>query len=192
MRIYQSRERAPNSAANPLPARFWRTKFRCQNPHQFYPDLLSLLLLLVIWDAFGTAKRVFSLSSGTRPLFGGGEVRALPAQFGDPLPGVEVGPVDECEVGDLARVVGAIGDADLLAGDVDGADPALVLQQADVAERREIERDEIGRPARFETPMRSPSVMKPALTSVAARNAAAGVKPRSSTKSSSSRAFHSP
>ena len=41
-------------------------------------------------------------------------------------------------------------------------------------------------------PMRSPSVIKPALTSVAARNAAAGVKPRSSTNSSSSRAFHSP
>src|SRR5258705_2979712 len=150
MRIYQSRERAPNSAANPLPARFWRTKFRCQNPHQFHPQLLILLLLLVIWDAFWTAKRVFSLSSGTRPLFGGGEVRALPAQFGDPLAGVEVGPIDECEVGDLARVVGAIRDADLLAGDVHRADPALVLQQADVAERREVEGDEIGRPAGFE------------------------------------------
>src|ERR1700738_4139060 len=146
MRIYQSRDRAPNSAANPLPARFWRAKFRCQ----FHPQLLILLLLLVIWDAFWTAKRVFSLSSGTRPLFGGGEVRALPAQFGDPLAGVEVGPIDECEVGDLARVVGAIGDADLLAADVHRAYPALVLQQADVAERREVECHEISRAARFE------------------------------------------
>src|SRR4029077_16069503 len=150
MQIYKSRERAPNSAANPLPARFWRTKFRCQNPHQFHPQLLILLLLLVIWDALWTAKRVFSLSSGTRPLFGGGEVRALPAQFGDPLSGVEVGQIDAREIGDLARGVGAVGDADLLAGDVHRADPALVLQQPDVAERREIEGDEIGRPARFE------------------------------------------
>ena len=42
------------------------------------------------------------------------------------------------------------------------------------------------------TPILCPSAMKRAVTSVAARSASAGVKPRCSTKISSSRACHSP
>ncbi len=42
------------------------------------------------------------------------------------------------------------------------------------------------------TPNEPPLAMKPAVTAVAARSAAAGVKPRSFTKISISRACHSP
>src|SRR6266851_4509100 len=150
MRKYQARNRTSNSAANSLPAPFWRTKFRCEDPRRFHAKLLTSLLFLVIRNAFRTTKKHISLLSRSTPLFGGGEVGALAAQFGDPLAGVEIGPVAEGKVGDLARVVAALGNADLLAGDVDGADPAPVLQQPDVAQRREVERDEIGRPAGFE------------------------------------------
>ena len=89
-------------------------------------------------------------ASPTPPLFGGGEMRALPAQFLDSFPRIEVGPINERKVGDLARVVGTIRNVDLLAGDMDRADPAFVLQQPDVGQWREIERDKIGGAARFE------------------------------------------
>ena len=61
-------------------------------------------------------------------LLGGGELRPLPGQFGDPLPRVEVGPIDERKIGDLTRVIGTIRNVDLLAVDMNRADPALVLQ----------------------------------------------------------------
>ena len=52
----------------------------------------------------------------------------LPAQLGDACAGVEIGPIGQREIGDLARVVVALGDADLVAGDVDGAERPLILQ----------------------------------------------------------------
>ena len=62
-------------------------------------------------------------------LLGSGEARPLlPTQFGDTFSGIEVGPVDEREVGNLAWVIGAVRDLDLLARDVNCADPAPVLQ----------------------------------------------------------------
>src|ERR1700736_1476005 len=149
MRTYQARDHVSNSAAGSLPAPFWRTKFRCGQRRHNHAKVLVMFVFWPMIETFGAAKQIFSLRSGRR-LLGGGEMRALPTQFGNPLPSVEIGPVDECEVGDLARVVGAVGDADLLAGDMHRADPVFVLQQTDVAERREIERDEIGSPARFE------------------------------------------
>src|SRR6266478_1746820 len=149
MRTYQARDHLSNSAAGSLPASFWRTKFRCGQRRHNHTKVLVMFVFWPMTETLGAAKQISSLRSGRR-LFGGGEVGALPTQFGDPLAGVEIGPVDECEVGDLARVVGAVGDADLLAGDVHRTDPALVLQPSDVAERREIERNEIGSPARFE------------------------------------------
>src|SRR5258707_149842 len=131
MRIPHQQARTPNSAANPLSAPFWRPKFRCGESPPDHAKIVMLLLFSSFRGALLTVRQVFSLSSGKR-LLGGGEMRALPAQFGDALAGVEIGPVDERKVGDLARVVGAIGNADLFAGDVHGADPLLVLQQPDV------------------------------------------------------------
>src|SRR5580700_4975567 len=67
-------------------------------------------------------------------LFGRRQPGALAAQFGDARLGVEVGPVAEREVGDPARVVWSIGDADLLAGNVDAAQPVTVLKDRDIGE----------------------------------------------------------
>src|SRR6266446_7077411 len=106
----------------PLPSLFWRAKFPCRQSCQYHAKVLIRFLFPSFWGAFLTLKRFFSLSSGKSQLLGGGEMRALPPQFGDPLAGVEIGPVDERKVGDLTRVVGAVGDADLLAGDGDSAD----------------------------------------------------------------------
>src|SRR6266404_1366419 len=146
MRIYHTRKPEPNSAANSPadPALAYRIPLRKSSPisHQ----ATDLVFSFGFEGRFHDAKEHIFPAIRERPLFCGDEVRALPAQFSDPLPGVEIGPVDKRKVGDLARVVGAVGDADLLAGDVDGADPALVLQQPDVAQRREVERDEIGGP----------------------------------------------
>jgi hypothetical protein len=112
-----------------------------------------------------------------------GKVRAFTPQFGDALPGVKIGPIDERKIGDLAQVIRTIRNVDHLAGDMNGTDSAFVLQQPDVAQWREVERNEIGGPARFEHTNAIAFGMKPALISVAARNASAGVNPRSSTPS---------
>src|SRR5207248_1508735 len=90
-------------------------------------------------------------------LFGSETARAG-TQFGDARLGVEIGPVGQREIGHAARIVGPVGDAELLAGDVDGAQPAAVLQDADIGERRAVDRDEIGGAAwaffRLATPSR--------------------------------------
>ena len=70
-----------------------------------------------------------AIHCSARPgLLGGGEVRELPAQFGDAFSGIEICPVDEREIGNLARVIGTIRNVDQFARDVHCADPAPVLQ----------------------------------------------------------------
>src|SRR6516164_87279 len=93
---------------------------------------------------------LYNATSLAPKLLGGGEMQAPPAQFLDPFPRIEIGPVDECKVGDLARVVGTVRNVDRLAGNVNRADSALVLQQPDVGQWREVERNEIGGPARLQ------------------------------------------
>src|SRR5882762_6659386 len=101
MRTYQARDHLSNSAAGSLPASFWRTKFRCGQRRHNHAKVLVMFVFWPMTETLGAAKHISSLRSGRKPLFGGGEVGALlPAQFGDPLPCVEIGPVDECEVGD--------------------------------------------------------------------------------------------
>src|SRR3984893_4844738 len=101
MRTYQARDHVSNSAAGSLPAPFWRTKFRCGQRRRNHAKVLVMFAFWPMIETFGAAKQIFSLRSGRR-LFGGGEVRAQPAQFGDPLPRVEIGPVDEGKGADLA------------------------------------------------------------------------------------------
>ena len=84
---------------------------------------------------------------------------AVRPQRPDPLLRVEIGPVAEASVGDLARVVAARRDLHALAGDMHMADARLVLQDRDVLERRAVDRDEIGEAPGSNTPTVPPLAM---------------------------------
>src|ERR1700726_3983980 len=73
-----------------------------------------------------------------------GERMSLAAQRGDAVLGIELGPVRQGKVGDLKAVVRACGNAEFLSADMDVTDAALVEQNADVFERRTLDRYEIG------------------------------------------------
>ena len=61
---------------------------------------------------------------------------------------VEIGPVRQAPVGDLAGVVATVGDLHAFAPNMHMADARLVLQDCDVLQRRSLYRNEIGEAAR--------------------------------------------
>ena len=61
------------------------------------------------------------------------------AEFGDPVARVEVVPVRQREIRNLARIVGPVGELQFLAGDIDRTQSPLVLQHADIGQRRPVE-----------------------------------------------------
>src|SRR3954451_8083101 len=77
------------------------------------------------------------------------ESAASDAQLRDTFLRVKVGPVRQREIAYLARVIGPVGEVEFPAGDIDGAQPAPVLQEPDIGERRAVPDDEIGGASRF-------------------------------------------
>src|SRR5262249_13840746 len=65
-------------------------------------------------------------------------------QFANSRSRIEIGPVVQGKICDLPRVVGAVLDADLASTNIDGLQPATVLQDGDVCQRRTVEHGEIG------------------------------------------------
>ena len=78
------------------------------------------------------------------------EPASADTQFGDTRLRVKVGPVRQREIGDLAGVVGPVGEVEFLAADTDGAQTSAILQQPDIGERRAVPHDEVGGATRFE------------------------------------------
>src|SRR5271155_1197275 len=73
------------------------------------------------------------LAQAARSLFGRldlpgrGEPRALASQFCHARLRIDIRPIGKCEIRNLARVVVALDNADLLARDVHGTDPTTIL-----------------------------------------------------------------